>query len=77
MNVRDYFISRSFSRILDIAGQEIVNAILIGQIEVGLRDSMIIVRMNRARMRARMVALQEVMPISLLYLLLLYVVLVG
>jgi len=76
MNGRNYFISGSDST-LDIAGQEIVHAILIRQIEVGSRDSMIIVMINRARMRARTIALQKVIPLSLLYLLLLHVVLVG
>jgi len=77
MNGRNYFISGSRSAAVDVAGQEIVHAMFILQIEVGSRDSMIIVMINRARMRARMIALQKVMPLSLLYVLLLHVVLVG
>ena len=77
MNGRNYFISGSRSAAVDVAGQEIVHAMFILQIEVGSRDSMIIVMINRARMRARTIALQKVIPLSLLYLLLLHVVLVG
>ena len=78
-------------RILKIVGHRSVNARLIRRIEVGLRESIKIVRILRilrtnimVRMVVRVmlrvmlrVALQDIMPLNLLCLLLLYVVFFG
>jgi len=66
----------SLPRRVQIAIQKIVTiARLIRQIEVGLRD--IISFVSLKRMTMMMIAFQEVMPINLLCLLLLYVVFFG
>jgi len=72
------FISSSVSRISEVAVHQIAYAILIRQIEVGSRDSITFVQLQCSRVEGTdMVAIQQVMPISLLYLLLLYVVFFG
>ena len=70
---------RSSSRtIQEIAGNHIVTtARLIRQIEVGLRESIRIVRFIRMTMMMIILACQEVIPLNLLCLLLLYVVFFG
>jgi len=73
LKILGYKVSSRTHIILDIALNQFVFVKLIRRIEVGSRDSMIIVRMRGFMMDA----LQELISLSLLYLLLLYVVFFG